>query len=151
MEDFSINVLLFYTGVTRSSTEILQEQKTSSENGDGSMIDALHRTKDIGYRIKEALEEGNLDRFGQLLHEHWQNKKKRSTKISDDRIDEWYRIARENGAQGGKIMGAGGGGFFMFYCPNSHKPGLRKAMTEAGLREMRYNFDFEGAKVLVNL
>jgi D-glycero-alpha-D-manno-heptose-7-phosphate kinase len=151
MEDFSVNVLLFYTGVTRSSTEILQEQKTSSENGDGSMIDALHRTKDIGYRIKEALEEGNLDRFGQLLHEHWQNKKKRSTKISDDRIDEWYRIARENGAQGGKIMGAGGGGFFMFYCPNSHKPGLRKAMTEAGLREMRYNFDFEGAKVLVNL
>ena len=151
MEDFSINVLLFYTGVTRSSTAILEEQKTSSENGDGSMIDALHRTKDIGYRIKEALEEGNLDRFGQLLHEHWQNKKKRSTKISDDRIDEWYRIARENGAQGGKIMGAGGGGFFMFYCPNSHKPGLRKAMTEAGLREMRYNFDFEGAKVLVNL
>jgi D-glycero-alpha-D-manno-heptose-7-phosphate kinase len=151
MEDFSINVLLFYTGVTRSSTAILEEQKTSSENGDGSMIDALHRTKDIGYRIKEALEAGNLDRFGQLLHEHWQNKKKRSTKISDDRIDEWYRIARENGAQGGKIMGAGGGGFFMFYCPNSHKPGLRKAMTEAGLREMRYNFDFEGAKVLVNL
>ncbi len=151
MEDFSINVLLFYTGVTRSSTEILQEQKTSSENGDGSMIEALHRTKDIGYRIKEALEEGNLDRFGQLLHEHWQNKKKRSSKISDDRIDDWYRIARENGAQGGKIMGAGGGGFFMFYCPNSHKPGLRKAMTEAGLREMRYNFDFEGAKVLVNL
>ncbi len=151
MEDFSINVLLFYTGLTRSSTAILQEQKTSSENGDGSMIDALHRTKDIGYRIKEALEEGNLDRFGQLLDEHWQNKKKRSTKISDDRIDNWYRIARENGAQGGKIMGAGGGGFFMFYCPNSHKPGLRKAMTEAGLREMRYNFDFEGAKVLVNL
>jgi len=151
MEDFSINVLLFYTGVTRSSAAILEEQKTSSENGDGSMIDALHRTKDIGYRIKEALEEGNLDRFGQLLHEHWQNKKKRSIKISDDRIDEWYRIARENGAQGGKIMGAGGGGFFMFYCPNSHKPGLRKAMTEAGLREMRYNFDFEGAKVLVNL
>jgi D-glycero-alpha-D-manno-heptose-7-phosphate kinase len=151
MEDFSVNVLLFNTGITRSSTAILEEQKTSSENGDASMIDALHRTKDIGYRIKEALEEGNLDRFGQLLHEHWQNKKKRSTKISDDRIDEWYRIARENGAQGGKIMGAGGGGFFMFYCPNSHKPGLRKAMTEAGLREMRYNFDFEGAKVLVNL
>jgi D-glycero-alpha-D-manno-heptose-7-phosphate kinase len=151
MEDFSNNVLLFYTGVTRSSTEILEEQKTCSENGDTSMIDALHRTKELGYRIKEALEEGNLDRFGQLLHEHWQNKKRRSKKISDDRIDRWYCIARENGAQGGKIMGAGGGGFFMFYCPNSHKPVLRKALTEAGLREMRYNFDFEGAKVLVNL
>ena len=151
IEDFSANILLFYTGVTRSSTAILEEQKTCSENGDGSMIEALHRTKDLGYRIKEALERGDLDRFGQLLHEHWQNKKKRSRKISDDRIDEWYRIARENGAQGGKIMGAGGGGFFMFYCPNSHKPGLRKALTDAGLREMSYNFDFEGAKVLLNL
>ena len=95
--------------------------------------------------------EGDLERFGQLLHEHWLNKKKRSRKISDDQLDEWYSIARENGARGGKIMGAGGGGFFMFYCPNSHKPGLRKALSEAGLREMRYNFDFEGAKVLVNL
>jgi D-glycero-alpha-D-manno-heptose-7-phosphate kinase len=151
MEDFSANVLLFYTGVTRSSTAILEEQKICSENGDGSMIEALHRTKDLGYRIKEALEQGDLDRFGQLLHEHWQNKKKRSNKISDDRIDEWYRIALENGARGGKIMGAGGGGFFMFYCPNSHKPGLRKALTEAGLREMSYNFDFEGAKVLLNV
>ena len=151
MEDFAINVLLFYTGITRSSTDILQEQKVNSENGDNSMIEALHRTKELGYRIKEALEVGDLERFGDLLHEHWLNKKKRSKKISDDRLDEWYSIARENGVKGGKIMGAGGGGFFMFYCPNSHKPGLRKALAEAGLREMRYNFDFEGAKVLVNL
>ncbi len=151
MEDFSANVLLFYTGITRSSTTILQEQKTYSENGDGSMIESLHRTRELGYGIKEALEHGDLERFGQLLHEHWQCKKKRSSKISDDRIDEWYRIAQEKGARGGKIMGAGGGGFFMFYCPNSHKPGLRKALTEAGLREMHYSFDFEGAKVLANL
>jgi D-glycero-alpha-D-manno-heptose-7-phosphate kinase len=151
MEDFSLNVLLFYTGITRSSTEILEEQKMHSENGNNAMIEALHHTKEIGYRIKEALEQGDLDHFGQLLDEHWQSKKKRSSKVTDPRIDEWYNIARENGAQGGKIMGAGGGGFFMFYCPNSHKPGLRKALTEAGLREMRYNFDFEGAKVLVNL
>jgi D-glycero-alpha-D-manno-heptose-7-phosphate kinase len=151
MEDFSANVLLFYTGITRSSTAILKEQKVSSENGDSSMIDALHRTKEIGYRVKEALEDGDLERFGQLLHEHWQVKKKRSNKISDDRIDEWYRIAQEHGAEGGKIMGAGGGGFFIFYCPNSHKPGMRKALTEAGLREMRYAFDFGGAKVLMNL
>jgi D-glycero-alpha-D-manno-heptose-7-phosphate kinase len=150
MEDFSTNVLLFYTGITRSSTAILEEQKRCSENGDGAMVEALHRTKELGYQIKEALEQGELERFGQLLHEHWLNKKRRSNRVSDDRIDEWYRIAQENGAQGGKIMGAGGGGFFMFYCPNSHKPGLRKALTEAGLHEMRYNFDFEGAKVLVN-
>lgn len=151
MEDFTINVLLFYTGITRSSTDILQEQKVNSENGDTSMIEALHRTKELGYRIKEALEVGDLELFGDLLHEHWLNKKARSKKISDHRLDEWYSIARENGAKGGKIMGAGGGGFFMFYCPNSHKAGLRKALAEAGLREMRYNFDFEGAKVLVNL
>ncbi len=151
MEEFAANVLLFYTGITRSSTTILEEQKKCSEGGDGSMIDCLHRTKELGYRVKEALEQGDLDRFGLLLHEHWENKKKRSNKISDDKIDEWYRIAQENGARGGKIMGAGGGGFFMFYCPNNHKPKLRQALTAAGLREMRYTFDFEGAKVLVNL
>ncbi len=151
MEDFSGNVLLFYTGLTRSSTEILEEQKKHTEDGDVSMIECLHRTKELGYRIKEALEGSDLELFGRLLHEHWENKKKRSDKVSDSRIDEWYRIAHENGARGGKIMGAGGGGFFMFYCPNSHKAKLRQALAAAGLREMRYNFDFEGAKVLVNL
>ncbi len=114
------------------------------------VVDSLHRTKELGYRIKEALEQGDLDRFGLLLDEHWQNKKRRSTKISDPKIDQWYEIARQNGAVGGKIMGAGGGGFFMFYCPNSHKAGLRRALSEAGLREMPYDFDYEGAKVLVN-
>jgi len=151
LEDFSTNVLLFYTGVTRSSDQILEEQKTSTENGDGSIVDSLHRTKELGYRIKDALEQGDLSKFGMLLDEHWQNKKKRSQKIADGRIDEWYRLAHENGAAGGKIMGAGGGGFFMFYCPNSHKPGLRRALTASGLREMRYGFDFSGAKVLLNL
>src|SRR5712664_2132120 len=122
MEDFSTNVLLFYTGVTRSSAAILEEQKTSSENGDGAMLEALHRTKELGYQIKEALEQGDLERFGHLLHEHWQNKKKRSGKISDDRIDEWYRVARENGAQGGKIMGAGGGASSCFTAPTAISP-----------------------------
>jgi D-glycero-alpha-D-manno-heptose-7-phosphate kinase len=101
-------------------------------------------------RIKESLEQGELDRFGLLLHEHWENKKRRSDKISDPRIDAWYELARENGALGGKIMGAGGGGFFMFCCPNSHKAQLRRSLTRAGLREMPYDFDFDGAKVLVN-
>jgi len=150
-EDFVANVLLFYTGMTRSSDQILREQRIGTENGDNGVIESLHRTKELGYRIKDALEQGDLAQFGQLLEEHWQNKKKRSCKIADGRIDEWYGLARENGAVGGKIMGAGGGGFFMFYCPNSHKPELRKALTTAGLREMRYTFDFSGAKVLLNL
>jgi D-glycero-alpha-D-manno-heptose-7-phosphate kinase len=151
LEELSANVLLFYTGMNRSSAEILGQQCQHCENGDSNVLDSLHRTKELGYRIKEALAEGNLEKFGRLLDEHWQNKKKRSSKISDDRIDQWYRIALENGALGGKIMGAGGGGFFMFFCPNHHKSKLREALTAAGLREMRYNFDFEGAKVLVNL
>jgi len=151
LEELSANILLFYTGVSRSSTEILGEQKTLSEKGNSTVLDSLHRTKELGYRIKECLEQGNLDQFGQLLDEHWQNKKKRSVKIADERIDEWYRLGRENGALGGKIMGAGGGGFFMFYCPNGRKNTLRQVMAKAGLREMHYDFDFEGAKVLVNL
>jgi len=151
MEEFGASVLLFYTGMCRSSTDILEEQNKHTESGDGEMIESLHRTKELGLRIKEALEKGDLECFGRLLHDHWQNKKKRSAKMSDGCIDEWYRMALENGARGGKIMGAGGGGFFMFHCPNSHKPQLRQALTASGLREMRYDFDFEGAKVLVNL
>jgi D-glycero-alpha-D-manno-heptose-7-phosphate kinase len=150
VEEFRNRVLLFYTGVTRSSSDILEAQKQDTQRGDPTVVDSLHRTKELGYRIKEALEQGDLERFGLLLDEHWQNKKRRSGKISAPSIDGWYEMAKENGALGGKIMGAGGGGFFMFYCPNNHKARLRQAMTAAGLREMPYDFDFEGAKVLVD-
>ena len=150
VEDFRNNILLFYTGVTRPSREILEAQKNDTEKGKSSVVDSLHKTKELGYRIKEALESGNLETFGLLLDEHWQNKKRRSDKISDPQLDRWYDLAKENGALGGKIMGAGGGGFFMFYCPNSHKARLRQVLSDAGLRELIYDFDFEGAKVLVN-
>ncbi|MEM4216724.1 MAG: hypothetical protein QXZ09_01735 [Candidatus Methanomethylicaceae archaeon] len=149
-EELRSRVLLFFTGLTRSSREILEEQKQGTEADDPEMIESLHRTKELGYRIKEALEQGDLDRFGLLLDEHWQNKKRRSSKISDPRIDRWYEIAKENGALGGKIIGAGGGGFLMLYCPNEAKAAVRHAMAAEGLREMPYDFDFEGAKVLVN-
>jgi len=150
VEEFRNSVLLFYTGVTRRSSDILEDQKRDTRRGDTTVVDSLHRTKELGYRIAEALEQGDLERFGLLLHEHWENKKRRSAKISDPRIDEWYEIARRNGALGGKIMGAGGGGFFMLYCPNNCKARLRHALSAAGLREMSYDFDFEGTKVLVN-
>jgi D-glycero-alpha-D-manno-heptose-7-phosphate kinase len=150
VEEFRSRVLLFYTGVTRSSREILTAQVSDTERGDSSVVDSLHRTKELGFQIKEALETGDLDRFGGLLDEHWQNKKRRSSMISDPDIDRWYDLARENGALGGKIMGAGGGGFFMFYCPPSAKPKVRAALSEVGLREMPYDFDFDGAKILVN-
>ena len=150
VDEFRNCVLLFYTGILRRSGEILEDQKQDTERQRTAVVDSLHRTKELGYRVKEALEQGELDAFGLLLHDHWENKKRRSGKISNPQIDRWYQIARESGALGGKIMGAGGGGFFMFYCPNSHKPKLRDALAAEGLREMPYDFDFEGAKVLVN-
>lgn len=149
-EDFRNTVLLFYTGATRSSRDILHDQKNETEQGNSAVLDSLHRTKELGYRIKETLEAGNLDRFGSLLDEHWQNKKRRSNKVSDQRIDQWYEVAKAHGALGGKVMGAGGGGFFMFYCPTDHKMQLRQTLGAAGLREMAYDFDFEGSKVVVN-
>jgi D-glycero-alpha-D-manno-heptose-7-phosphate kinase len=150
MEELRNCILLFYTGIIRRSQDILQDQEVDTQRGDAAVVDSLHRTKELGYRIKEALEKGDLERFGLLLDEHWQNKKRRSGKISHPEIDRWYDVAKENGTLGGKIMGAGGGGFFMFYCPNSHKARLRQAMAAEGLREMPFDFDFEGAKVLVN-
>ena len=114
------------------------------------MVDSLHRTKEMGYRVKEYLENGDLEKFGHLLHEHWENKKRRSGAISNPEIDRWYELAREAGALGGKVIGAGGGGFLMLYCPMRKKGAVRKALAAAGLKEMPYNFDFQGAKVLVN-
>lgn len=150
VEELRSRVLLFYTGLTRSSTDILSVQKKQTEGGDSAMLESLHTTKEIGHRIKAALECGDLDEFGRLLDEHWQNKKRRSGKISGGRIDNLYALAQENGALGGKIVGAGGGGFLMLYCPNGCKTKVRQAMSAAGLNEMSYDFDFEGAKVLVN-
>ncbi len=150
LDHFRSTVLLFYTGLTRPSSEILQEQSTDTEQNDGTVLSSLHRTKEIGLAIKDALEHGRIDEFGRLLDEHWQIKKRRSAKISDSRLDRWYSVAKESGALGGKVIGAGGGGFFMFQCPVDRKGDLRAALAEEGLREMRYDFDFRGAKVLVN-
>tara|TARA_Y100000588_G_scaffold226941_1_gene240751 strand:+ start:852 stop:1856 length:1005 start_codon:yes stop_codon:yes gene_type:complete len=150
-EEFRSSVLLFYTGLTRPSRDILEGQKTDTERGDSAVVDSLHRTKDLGYRVKEALETGDLDQFGLLLDEHWENKKRRSAQVSDPRIDEWYTLAKAQGALGGKIVGAGGGGFLMLYCPPKRKSSLRASLASAGLREMSYDFDFGGAKTIVNL
>lgn len=149
-EELNRNTLLFFTGLMRSSRDILQTQKADTQRADFTVLDSLHRTKELGYRIKETLERGNLDQFGQLLDEHWQNKKRRSSKISDPKIDRWYEIARANGALGGKLIGAGGGGFLMLYCRSLAKAAVRQVLSSEGLREMPFDFDFEGAKVLVN-
>ena len=150
VEDFRTSVLLFFTNITREANEILGRQAADTANNDPTMLDSLHCTKELGYRIKEVLEDGDLEAFGRLLHQHWENKKRRSVRISDSRIDRWYELARASGAVGGKIIGAGGGGFFMFYCPNGKKQQVRSVLAREGLRELSYDFDTEGAKVLVN-
>jgi D-glycero-alpha-D-manno-heptose-7-phosphate kinase len=111
------------------------------------MVDNLHFVKELGYQSKEALEQGDLVRFGELMQVHWEHKKKRSGSMSNGKINEWYELALANGALGGKLIGAGGGGFLMFYA--EEKGCLRRAMAEAGLREVRFRFDFEGTKTVL--
>ena len=150
IEELQRNTLLVFTGLQRSSRDILRAQANDTLRADPAVVASLHRTKELGYRIKEALERGNLDAFGHLLHEHWQNKKRRSHLISDAQLDRWYTMARERGALGGKVIGAGGGGFLLLYCPGPANAMVRDALSAEGLREMPFSFDFEGAKVLVN-
>jgi len=140
------NLLLFFTGFSRSASNILKDQKIRSEKNDEDMVSNLHYVKDLGYRIKAALENGDTNLFGELMHEHWENKKRRSSGMSNPDIDSWYNLAMKNGAIGGKLVGAGGGGFLMFMAKD--KARLRKAMKESGLEEVRFKFDFEGTKVI---
>jgi len=141
VEELRNNTLIFYTGIVRRSFDILQQQRKDTEAGDRSVVDSLHATKEIGVSIKTAIESGDLDEFGRLLDVHWQNKKRRSSKISDGHLDDVYDLAKRNGALGGKLMGAGGGGFFLFYAPNGRKPKLREAMAVSHLREMLFDVD----------
>src|SRR5712691_11374953 len=150
IEELRSSILLFNTGMVRRSSDVLGDQKRDTEGGNASVVESLHYTKEVAYRIKEALEQGDPDRFGLLLNEHWTNKKRRSGKISHPSIDRWYEIARGQGVLGGKVIGAGGGGFLMLYCPRAAKAGVRKTLVAEGLREMPFNFDFDGAKVVVN-
>jgi D-glycero-alpha-D-manno-heptose-7-phosphate kinase len=141
------NLLLFFTGYSRSASAILKDQDTRTKKSDGSMVANLHYVKDLGLRSQAALESGDLKKFGELMHEHWEHKKQRSGGMSNPTIDVWYQQAMASGAIGGKLIGAGGGGFLMFYT--EEKARLRHAMLAAGLREVRFRFDFEGTKVVV--
>ncbi len=140
------NLLLFFTGFSRSAGSILSDQKARTEVQDEEMLQNLHYVKDLGLRSRDALEAGDTTRFGDLMHEHWQHKRRRFGGMSNSHIDEWYELGRANGALGGKLVGAGGGGFLMFYAEDHRR--LRSAMTKVGLEEVRFRFDFEGTKVL---
>jgi D-glycero-alpha-D-manno-heptose-7-phosphate kinase len=140
------NLLLFFTGYSRTASDILREQDVRSKESDAQMIANLHFVKELGRKSREALEAGQLEEFAELMNVHWEHKKQRSARISNDHIEQWYALARANGALGGKVVGAGGGGFLMFYAED--KVRLRAAMREAGLQEVRFRFDFEGTKVV---
>jgi D-glycero-alpha-D-manno-heptose-7-phosphate kinase len=148
MFDLEDHLLLFFTGFSRSASEILADQHLRSQANDADVLRNLHYVKELGLRSRAALESGNVVRFGELMHEHWEHKKRRSSRMSNERIDEWYALARKNGAIGGKLVGAGGGGFLMFYTVDRNR--LRSAMAQAGLEEVRFRFDFEGTKVVLS-
>jgi len=139
------NLLLFFTGYSRSASTILKEQDEKTKKSNKSMIENLHFVKELGKQSQHALEEGDLTEFARLMDVHWQRKKERSTSMSNQAINEWYDCAMINGALGGKLIGAGGGGFLMFYANDKNR--LRHAMQERGLTEVRFRFDFEGTKI----
>ena len=140
------NLLLFFTGYARSAGEILAEQDVRSRQSDEQMLANLDFVKQIGCDSMQALEQGNLARFAELMNVHWEYKQQRSQRMSNSRIAAWYDLAREHGALGGKLIGAGGGGFLMFYAED--KTRLRQVLADAGLRELRFRFDYEGTKVI---
>jgi len=150
VRDLENNMLFFYTGIKRSSTQVLQDQGRSIEENRSKALEAMHRIKKIGFKVKHALEGGDLTEFGRLQHEHWMTKKSTSSEISSSPIDRWYARALKHGAIGGKLMGAGGGGFLMFYCEDG-KDKVRKTMAREGLREVRFGFEREGSKIVINL
>lgn len=150
IDQLESNILLFYTGIRRSASEVLADQNRAAEEGEEAVLRRLDTIKELGLHIRRAIEAEDLHQFGMLLDQHWQTKKRLSGRISLPAVDRWYEIARANGALGGKLMGAGGGGFLLVYC-DKNKRALRQAMAAEGLVEMRFRLDRDGSKVLVNL
>jgi D-glycero-alpha-D-manno-heptose-7-phosphate kinase len=136
-------LLLFYTGEARSASVVLSDQDERTKTGDAQMLENLRRTKEIGLLSRDLLVSGDLDAYAELMHEHWQNKRARSQGMATDRVDELYTLARRSGAIGGKLVGAGGGGFLLVYARNPSD--TRQAMSAAGAPELLFDFEFQGA------
>ncbi len=151
LDELESNLLIFFSGVERRASSVLKEQaKTITANTDDA-VNRMHRIKEMGYETKRYLERGEVDKFGDLLHEHWMNKRQLASNMSDSNLDEHYEAARKAGAIGGKIMGAGGGGFFMFYTRPGDKRRVYEAMKARGLRQLRFRFDHDGARIQLNV
>jgi D-glycero-alpha-D-manno-heptose-7-phosphate kinase len=150
IDDLETNLLVFYSGVERKASDILVEQKKTIEQNKDLAVERMHRIKALGYETKKLLMSGNIDAYGELLHEHWTNKRKLASNMTDSTIDEHYEAARKAGALGGKLMGAGGGGFFMFYVRPENRRSVFNALTQRGLRYLRFRFDSDGARIIAN-
>lgn len=148
MEALQNNLVMFFTGVSRSANEILITQQIKTDANDKKMVEGLHYIQKLGFEIKDAFEKGDLDKFGEIMNVHWQYKKERSPKMSNHQVDYWYDLALKNGAVGGKLVGAGGGGFLLFYTEDRDR--LISALRGTGLRHVPFRFDLEGSKVIVN-
>jgi D-glycero-alpha-D-manno-heptose-7-phosphate kinase len=144
------NLVFFYTGIKRRSSSVLNDQGVAVSKDGSEQLEAMHQIKAIGYKVKAALERGDIAEFGRLQNEHWMVKKRTSNAISSGLIDKWYDLGIQNGALGGKLMGAGGGGFLMFYCENGRDK-LRKTMAKEGLREVAFGFEADGSKISLHL
>ncbi len=147
LHELEEHLLLFFTGYSRAAGSILADQRTRSTAGDAEMLDNLERTRELGRRIRTSLEEGRPAEFGTFMHEHWERKRARSAGMSNPDIDRWYEAGMRGGALGGKLVGAGSGGFLMFYA--EEPAGVRAAMAEHGLTETRFQFDLDGSTVIV--
>ena len=149
IDNLKQNLLLFFTGKQRSNINILASQDKSTQRREKEVLESLHYIKESGYRILEIVESGNITELGKMFDDHWQYKKKLAKGITNPDFDRIYDLAKKNGALGGKISGAGGGGFFTFYCEENQDK-LRSVMKKEGMRELRFDFDFEGTKILAN-
>ena len=149
MNELNRNLLIFYTGQQRKNDKILKEQDDSTKKNKEEVLNSLHYIKESGYKILDIVKSGSLDDLGSMFRAHWEMKKKLSTGVTNNKIDSIYNIALNNGASGGKITGAGGGGFFTFYCSEDHQR-LRNAMKEEGLKELDYSFDLDGSRIISN-
>lgn len=151
LDELQQNLLIMYTGIERPAKIVLQEQGERVVQSDRATLDGMHRIKSLGHDVYDLLVRGNTDRFGELLDEHWQNKRKLTSKMTDERLDEYYEAARQAGAIGGKLIGAGGGGFFMLYVRPAERRAVLESLTRRGLRPLRFGFDLDGAKIVANL